>query len=831
LKAFLSHSSIDKEFVREVANKLGRLHCVFDERSFDVGDKFEDAIRDHLDNSSVFVFFATKDSLESFWCAFEIDQTFYAQLKSKISKSIVYVIGDGISYDLLPSWLKSALIVNEKSPSVIARDIKHHLDKQAEEFQRPIFLGRAAERDALEECLNPFDGSTSPKVISVFGLPGVGRRSLIKSAINELYSLKKYVEIEIDSGDNANAVCSKLADIIEPYSCQEELKDIVNEIMGLQESDAVVRSIKNISDIVKSGELPVFIDLGGAVKNNGCLQNFLNEIIDGIEKSDDAYLVLVLTRRISRENSQNINSLPIEQLTNKSTSQLIASLSRRVGLSIESKNIRELTEYISGYPPAASFAIRQASIYGVDALMNDKGKLTQFSQKRFINHIRDHDLQPSDVNVLQVLSGYSPLPLPALLALYDDSEVEAHDRIYDMIDCSLIRVQGGQLYKIADPIKGSVNSVFGYADVDILKIVLSHLASYVKDAEDEKKLELSRVLFRLGFYLNDTEARESGIQLNSDYIKMLESAYHQRKYKDAIKLGYEALKYNPEDATTRTFLIKALIQDERWEAAQEQIDDLYPTDDYKNVYFLQGFLERKRGSIRAAIEAYKEAEKHRRKGFALHRELSHCYLMNGDLDLSNSYIAKALDIQPNNDQVIDMAAKVAIKRGDESKAKEYIDRLELLDTPEHYNLRLSVFHMTFNRNDLALTAAEEAVKNGGDRFFSGRVQLIKSLTKCKDFDEADKQMSALNADFSKTKNDVRLSLASMLSLDKGDARSALTLTEKFQDKNCIQYNGIRKACLVRLTTDTSISYDIRKQYKEELKVLGSYNFNMGDVDS
>ena len=63
MKAFLSHSSIDKEFVREVANKLGRLHCVFDERSFDAGDKFEDAIRDHLDNSSVFVFFATKDSL------------------------------------------------------------------------------------------------------------------------------------------------------------------------------------------------------------------------------------------------------------------------------------------------------------------------------------------------------------------------------------------------------------------------------------------------------------------------------------------------------------------------------------------------------------------------------------------------------------------------------------------------------------------------------------------------------------------------------------------------------------------------------------------------
>lgn len=250
-----------------------------------------------------------------------------------------------------------------------------------------------------------------------------------------------------------------------------------------------------------------------------------------------------------------------------------------------------------------------------------------------------------------------------------------------------------------------------------------------------------------------------------------------------------------------------------------------------NVYFLQGFLERKRGNIKDAIKAYKESEKHKRKGFALLRELSHCYLMNGDLDLSNTYITEALKIQPNNDQVIDMAAKVSIKRGDEAKAKEYIDRLELLDTPEHYNLRLSVFHMAFNRNEQALSAAREAVKNGGERFFSGRVQLIKSLTKCKKLNDADEEMSALNTDFSKTKNDVRLSLASMLSLEKGDARTALSLTDQFLDKHCIQYYGIRKSCLTTLITDPTIKYDIRKQYKEDLNSLDPYTFGMGDVDS
>lgn len=831
MKAFLSHSSIDKEFVREVANKLGRINCIFDEQSFSSGDNFKNAIEEHLDNSTVFVFFATRDSLESFWCSFEIEEAFYSQLKSKISNSIVYVVDDGISIDLLPNWLKRSLIINEKSPAMIARDIQYQLNLRAEEFQKPIFLGRGSERESLEECLNPIDGSTNPKVISIFGLPGVGRRSLIKSSIKELYSLKKYVEIELDSGDNANSLCAKLADIIEPYSCQEELRDIVNDIMGLSELEAITRSIINIKNIVKSGELPLLIDLGGAIKNNGCLHGFINEIVDGVEKTNNAYLILILTRRISRDNEKDIQSVPIEQLSNKSTSQLLVGLSRRSQLVIDSKDIRELTEYIAGYPPAASFAIKQASIYGIDALMNDKGKLTQFSQKRFIKHIQDHDLTGADKKALKVLAGYSPLPLSALLALYSEEDTVAHDRIYEMIDCSLIRVEDGQLYKIADPIKGSVNGVFGYAELADLKVILPYLNDYIDNAPETKKLDLSRVLFRLGYFLGDKETSRNGIQLNSDYIKMLEGAYHQRKYKDAIKLGFQALEHNPEDSTTRTYLIKALIQDERWDAAQQQIDDLYPIDDYKNVYFLQGFFERKRGNLKKAIEAYTESEKHRRRGFALYRELSHCYLMDGNLKSANLYIGKALEIQPNNDQVIDMAAKIAIKNKDEGKAQEYIDRLELLDTAEHYNLRLSVFHMTFNRFDLALNAAIESVKNGGSRFFSGRVQLVKSLTKNKKFNDAEKEMSALNSDFSKTKNDVRLSLECMLALEQSDAKTALTLTSKFQDKNCHQYKGIRRSCLQSLSRATSIDYSVRKGYKDELASLDTYAYSLDDIDS
>ncbi|MDO8415794.1 MAG: TIR domain-containing protein [Agitococcus sp.] len=832
MKAFLSHSSLDKEFVREVASKLGRLNCIFDERSFNSGEEFKAAIEQHLENSSVFVFFATKNSLESFWCQFEIEEAFYLKLKAKLDTAVVYIIDQGVNLAKIPSWLRKALIKTESSPALISRDIKHHLEASADKFQRPIFLGRSKEREVLEECLNPIDGSERNNVVSIFGLPGVGRRSLIKSSIKDLYSLSKCVEIELESGDNANTLCAKLADIIEPYSCQNELKDLVESILSLDEDAAIQRSIRNISNIISSGELPIIIDEGGAALDNGCLNDYLNKIVKGINKEGDAYLVFVLNRRISFDNEVKVECISVEQLSDKATAQLLHQLAKRVNLHIDHKQINELTDYIHGYPPAANFLIKQASIYSIDALMSDKRKLTQFSQKRFISHIQDHNLKEADKSVLRVLSIYSPLSLSALLCLYDDSKETAHDRIYEMIDCSLIRVQDGQLYTIADPIKGSVNAVFGYPITGELEKIVVPLSSYISEAEDARKLELSRVLFRLGFALNDSTIESKGISLQSDYIKLLQDAYYQRRYKEAVSLGFEAVERCPDNSTARNFLIKSLIQEEKWDAAQKQIDDLYPIDEYRNIYFLQGFLERKRGNIKDAITAFLESEKHKRKGFALQREFAHCYLMIGDFDLASTAIEKALRLQPDNSQVIDMAAKIAIKNRNEDKARKYIERLALLDSQEHFNVRLSAFNLAFGYIDLALEAARDAVKYGGDTFFSGRVQLIKALTKKKKLDDADTEMSALNADFPRTKNDVRLSLQSSILLEKGDPQKVLKLLEHFSDKNSKQYKGVKKACLEQLVANISIDYDKRKGFSRELVALEEIErFDINDVGS
>jgi len=330
------------------------------------------------------------------------------------------MIGEGISLEKIPAWLKRSLIKKESSPSPIAREIYDFLKVAAENYQQPIFLGRNKERELIEDVTNPLDGRKRPNCFGIFGLPGIGRRSLIGSCVNDLFSLSRIIEIEIEAGDNGNTLCIKLADKIEPYSCQEELKDIVESIKALSETEALQRALLNIEKLVLSGELPLLIDVGGALNDNGTFKSFLNKLIIYSEDYKNSYFIFILTRRVSRDNEVNIEFVPVQQLNKKAISQLLMKLADKYKFGIESEQISELSDYIDGYPPSANYAAKQASLYGVPALIKDKRQLVQFSKKRFVSHIKEQKLSNEDETVLKVLSEFSPLPLESLLALFQD---------------------------------------------------------------------------------------------------------------------------------------------------------------------------------------------------------------------------------------------------------------------------------------------------------------------------------------------------------------------------------------------------------------------------
>ena len=72
IKAFISHSSVQKDFVRELVDTLGRDYCIVDCYNFAPAYKTMDEIFRKIEQSTVFVLLISRDSLDSDWVKEEI---------------------------------------------------------------------------------------------------------------------------------------------------------------------------------------------------------------------------------------------------------------------------------------------------------------------------------------------------------------------------------------------------------------------------------------------------------------------------------------------------------------------------------------------------------------------------------------------------------------------------------------------------------------------------------------------------------------------------------------------------------------------------------------
>jgi hypothetical protein len=101
-KAFLSHSSLDKAFVEAIALRLGRVQVVYDNWCFESGNLFIKAIPAALTGSELFVLFASRASLRSFWVQLETDHAELLLASSVLKKAVVFIIDDAVNHTELP---------------------------------------------------------------------------------------------------------------------------------------------------------------------------------------------------------------------------------------------------------------------------------------------------------------------------------------------------------------------------------------------------------------------------------------------------------------------------------------------------------------------------------------------------------------------------------------------------------------------------------------------------------------------------------------------------------------------------------------------------------
>lgn len=200
MRAFLSHSSKDKHFVREVANELGVSLVEYDEVTFEFTLNNR-AIRSALHRCTLFVLFLSENSISSNFVAEEERAALEARGRGSIKDCIVFAL-DNTSYQRLPEWLRETNIVQRLSkPKPCARRILAALaaiDAQ-KASAADLYLGREDDEKNLRRALT-VPRTAIPVALHVVGLHGIGRKTFTRRSLSNTYPRLFSVFVDITCG-------------------------------------------------------------------------------------------------------------------------------------------------------------------------------------------------------------------------------------------------------------------------------------------------------------------------------------------------------------------------------------------------------------------------------------------------------------------------------------------------------------------------------------------------------------------------------------------------------------------------------------------------------
>ena len=107
-KAFLSHSSKDKELVEKIARQLGNNNCHYDKFSFEAGALTLNEIFQKLNDTDIFVLFISDSALKSSWVKKEITYAKVLLNKKQIDRIFPIIIDKSINHNdtRIPLWIR-----------------------------------------------------------------------------------------------------------------------------------------------------------------------------------------------------------------------------------------------------------------------------------------------------------------------------------------------------------------------------------------------------------------------------------------------------------------------------------------------------------------------------------------------------------------------------------------------------------------------------------------------------------------------------------------------------------------------------------------------------
>lgn len=795
IRAFLSHSSTDKGVVQRVADQLGRAAVIYDKFEFSSGDEFKEAILKGMDRSAIFVLFASVESLSRDWVKFEISTAEKAVAAAALSRVLTVIIDDGISVSDIPDWMKATLIVRQTSPGLIALDIRRHINSIASSKKRTYFVGRGAESDRAVEIITSFvDPAFRPPLI-IYGLSGIGRRSLTQIISENSLSYAKQLIVELSAGDLLPELMLKLSNRISA-SALDDPQEFVEQQAKRPVIELVSDIVTDLRRICEAGTLPVILDDGAMLSSEGVISSQFDALYNAIAADQNVDAVFVSNRRMHSIHGRALPFVQVPELSHGASQSLIRLMARDRGLILSSSDLDALAVYTRGYPPAINFAMQEVDAYGLAYVIGNQASIVNFSAEIFVKKLRAADaIDATMALIMQCLSSYGILPPQVIVNYCDIGDAEKFSSaISKLIDNAFIRPYGAN-YRISEPIRDAAYRVFGGLKIDHAKMadIIEKFLSTTDD--DDIKLPLGQSLFRAVLLSGGIASSEYAVGLASDWVQLAKRSYHDQEYDLAIKFGAEAIKARPENVDVRRYLSQALARREMWTESLGHIEELEKRGHIKDAFFARGFFHKRKREYKKAIDAYGKSVEYGRDDPAVHRELAVSYFEDGNLRKAEEHIGLAERRGESNSFVVDLKCTIALRLGDLAGAEKSLATLERIEPGGFYHHRRSTFEQASGNSSVALEQAELA----RDMIANPPFEVLANLANCQmemeQLERAGATLAQIDQRFGLMQHDAKAGLRCKLEARRGNIALAESMWQRIRDKHLPTHLGLRKSLL------------------------------------